>query len=269
MNKYSEDDLANIIQNVMNITSDHVFNPNGSVIEFEQNICDYINTLKDNIIVEDIPNIAQAIYEGISNLGIIEDSFNNVDHFKNLLSDNQELDMKKRMLLIVDPQIDFINGSLPVPGAEETMNNLARYLHDFGNCYDNILITCDRHPLRHCSFKEFGGEWPPHCVESSVGAAVWPAIMKELPPFSLNTRFLYKGEDPNKDEYSIFGSEKGAREMDAIIRKEEVTHIDICGLAGDVCVKTTLEDAISLYPHIHYRVLEDCVASLDGGEAIK
>ena len=172
------------------------------------------------------------------------------------------------MLLIVDPQIDFITGSLPVPGAEEAMNNLARYLHESGNCYTTILITCDRHPLRHSSFKEFGGEWPPHCVESSVGAAVWPAIMKGLPPFSLNTRFLYKGEDPNKDEYSIFGSEKGAREMDSIISKEEISHIDICGLAGDVCVKTTLEDAIRLYPHIHYRILEDCIASLDGGKAI-
>lgn len=172
------------------------------------------------------------------------------------------------MLLIVDPQIDFITGSLPVPGAEEAMNNLARYLHESGNCYTTILITCDRHPLRHCSFKEFGGEWPLHCVESSVGAAVWPSIMKELPAFSLNTRFLYKGEDPNKDEYSIFGSEKGARDMDAIISKEEISHIDICGLAGDVCVKTTLKDAIRLYPHIHYRILEDCIASLDGGKAI-
>ena len=33
-----------------------------------------------------------------------------------------------KMLLIVDPQIDFINGSLPVPLAAEAMNELASYL---------------------------------------------------------------------------------------------------------------------------------------------
>ena len=29
------------------------------------------------------------------------------------------------MLLVVDPQLDFISGSLPVPGAAEAMDRLA------------------------------------------------------------------------------------------------------------------------------------------------
>ena len=180
-----------------------------------------------------------------------------------------EIDKKKRMLLIVDPQIDFITGSLPVPGAEEAMNNLARYLHGFGHLYGHIFITCDRHHLRHPSFKEFGGKWPPHCVESSVGAAVWPAIMQELPQFSFHVLFLYKGEDLFRDEYSIFRAEKGSQSMHTFLRDDQISHIDICGLAGDVCVKTTLEDALYRYPDIRYRILEDCTASLDGGIAIR
>lgn len=179
-----------------------------------------------------------------------------------------DIDKKKRMLLIVDPQIDFINGSLPVPGAEEAMNNLARYLQDFGHLYGHIIITCDRHPLHHCSFKEFGGEWPPHCVESSVGAAVWIPIMQQLPKLSAHTLFLYKGEDPEHDEYSIFRSEQGAQHMHIFLKDDQITHLDICGLAGDVCVKTTLGDLWELHPDIHYRILEDCTASLDGGETI-
>ena len=181
----------------------------------------------------------------------------------------EEIDKKKRMLLIVDPQIDFITGSLPVPGAEEAMNRLARYLKEFGNLYGHIIITCDRHPLRHSSFSEFGGEWPPHCVESSVGAAIWPPIMQQLPEFSSNILFLYKGENTLCDEYSIFGSEKGATAMHDYLSNDHISRLDICGLAGDVCVKTTFEDLLRLYPGIHYRILEDCTASLDGGETIR
>lgn len=179
------------------------------------------------------------------------------------------IDKEKRMLLIVDPQIDFITGSLPVPGASEAMDALARYVKDYGHLYGYIFITCDRHVMHHPSFKGFGGQWPSHCVESSVGAAVWPALMEQLKPFHHHLLFLYKGEDLFRDEYSIFRSEKGSFNMNIFLRDDQISHVDICGLAGDVCVKTTLEDALHLYPKIHYNILEDFTASLDGGEYIR
>ena len=123
-----------------------------------------------------------------------------------------------RLLLIVDPQIDFITGSLPVPGAEPAMNALAEYVSQHGDVYTLIAVTCDRHPLRHSSFSDFGGQWPPHCVESSVGAAVWPPLMNALERHSDSVRFLYKGECLDKDEYSIFQSVKGADRMERYIK---------------------------------------------------
>lgn len=172
------------------------------------------------------------------------------------------------MLLIVDPQIDFITGSLAVPGAEQAMDALARYVGDHGEEYRYIFVTCDRHNLRHPSFEEFGGKWPPHCVESSVGAAIWPPLMQALIPHSFRILFLYKGEDLFQDEYSIFRSEKGRFGMNVFLEDDQVTEIDICGLAGDVCVAKTLDDAIHLYPKIHYRILKEFTASLDGGKLI-
>ena len=35
---------------------------------------------------------------------------------------------EKKMLIVVDPQIDFISGSLPVPGAAQAMDELATYI---------------------------------------------------------------------------------------------------------------------------------------------
>lgn len=172
------------------------------------------------------------------------------------------------MLLIVDPQIDFITGSLPVPGAEKAMDALAKYVEEHGEEYGYIFVTCDRHGLHHSSFKEFGGKWPLHCVESSVGAAVWPPLMQALISQQSQVHFLYKGEDLYKDEYSIFRSDNGRSGMNGFLKEDQVAEIEICGLAGDVCVAQTLEDAIHLYPKIHYHILEDFTASLDGGKLI-
>ena len=174
-------------------------------------------------------------------------------------------DIANRLLLIVDPQIDFINGTLPVPGAVQSMDALASYVEKHGRDYSLICVTCDRHPLRHVSFHTFGGRWPSHCLESSVGAAVWPPLMNALEKHSDSVLFLYKGESIDKDEYSIFQSSKGAAEMDSNIKVFGIEEIDICGLAGDVCVANTLRDALRLYPDIRFRILTHYTASLDGG----
>lgn len=170
---------------------------------------------------------------------------------------------EKRLLLIVDPQIDFITGTLPVAGAAPAMDALAEYVNQYGSEYSLICVTCDRHPLRHTSFSDFGGQWPSHCVVSSVGAAVWPPLMNALSNHSVSVRFLYKGESLDKDEYSIFQSSKGAAEMDSFIKVFGIEEIDICGLAGDVCVANTLQDALRLYPAIHFHILTSYTASLD------
>jgi len=45
----------------------------------------------------------------------------------------------KKLLLIVDPQIDFITGTLPVAGAAEAMDALATYVKEQGNEYTGLL----------------------------------------------------------------------------------------------------------------------------------
>ena len=40
-----------------------------------------------------------------------------------------------KLLLVVDPQIDFITGTLPVPGAEEALAPLAQFITDSNGEY--------------------------------------------------------------------------------------------------------------------------------------
>ena len=62
----------------------------------------------------------------------------------------------KKLLLIVDPQVDFITGTLPVGGAAEAMDALATYVKEHGDEYIVKIATSDWHPYHHCSFADDG-----------------------------------------------------------------------------------------------------------------
>ena len=170
--------------------------------------------------------------------------------------------------MVIDPQIDFITGTLPVPGAAEGMDALAEYIRTNATDYKNIIITADHHPFNHCSFKEYGGPWPRHCVHDSVGAAVWQPIMDSLYDSPTESVFLYKGLNPSTEEYSIFKNARSAAEIDRIVREKSIDRIVLCGLAGDICVSDTLTDGIALYSKEMFGVLPQFSPSLDGGKRL-
>ncbi|GAA6528727.1 MAG: isochorismatase family protein [Prevotella sp.] len=175
----------------------------------------------------------------------------------------------KRMLLIIDPQIDFINGALPVPGAAKALNALSKYILQQDGEYDCKIVTADWHPYHHCSFKENGGEWPMHCVQNSTGAAFFPALFKPLYTTHGTVTVLYKGTDEGAEEYSIFKNSLSAGKLRSLIRDRNIGQIDICGLAGDICVLNTLRDGIKIYGAKTFHVLKEYAPSLDGGASLE
>ena len=64
-----------------------------------------------------------------------------------------EINPKTDMLLIVDPQNDFISGSLAVEGAAEIIPVLNKYIEKI----PSIAVSRDWHPEGHSSFVEQGG----------------------------------------------------------------------------------------------------------------
>ena len=124
-----------------------------------------------------------------------------------------------RLLLIVDPQIDFISGSLPVPDAAAKMDLLADYIKNNNGKYVLKLVTTDWHPYDHCSFKENGGVWPKHCVHDSVGAAVYQALLDALYSTEGDVEVLRKGTNKDTEEYSIFKNSQSSSRIDVLIKK--------------------------------------------------
>lgn len=183
----------------------------------------------------------------------------------------------KKILLIVDPQNDFITGTLPVSGAKERMMKLAEYIQKKGIEYNIVDVTLDSHPDNHSSFKESGGIWPKHCVIHTNGWGVPEYLdnaLKELNQVSQNViiNIFTKGTSAEKEEYSIFENEKDGvtlkNDIKRLIQSGEV-YIDVCGIAGDYCVLETIKGLMDVIGNQYITILEPYVASIDGGEKLK
>jgi nicotinamidase/pyrazinamidase len=175
---------------------------------------------------------------------------------------------ENRILLVVDPQNDFISGSLQVGGAELAMTKLASYIANHGNEYDGIYITADWHPLTHCSFKDNGGEWPIHCVQFTSGAAIYQPIINALNEKKLDYEVLTKGINEDREEYSIFKNEVSLAYFKAINKHNTVTRVDVAGLAGDVCVMNSVADGLRVFTNAEFRIFKEFSPSIDGGNKL-
>lgn len=180
------------------------------------------------------------------------DNFEQPREDENFIVIDQNL---RRLLIIVDPQIDFVNGSLPVPGAKKAMEALADHLIENNGRYVGKVITADRHPYDHCSFKEEGGEWPRHCVHDTVGAAIWPAVFDAAYSTHGPVMILHKGQSSDREEYSIFQNREASLRIKEAVEENAIDQIDICGLAGDVCVSATAADARALFGEARVKIL--------------
>lgn len=188
----------------------------------------------------------------------------------NVTTQQCEKECAKRLLLLVDVQYDFINGSLAVDGAPETMDNLANYIATLPkNSFKEIVMTADFHPYEHSSFKENGGLWPVHCVQHSHGASIYQpifeAVKKQLP----GAQVLTKGEDIAVDEYSILANQISAKKLLDIIENNNIQEIYIAGLCGDYCVGNSIKDLVKAGHGDKIRVLTRFIGNIDDGTTLR
>lgn len=80
------------------------------------------------------------------------------------LGDKLEMDLEignEDALIIVDVQKDFCpGGALPVPGGDQVVPVLNRYIELFEAAGAGIYATRDGHTPDNISFKSQGGKWP-------------------------------------------------------------------------------------------------------------
>lgn len=144
---------------------------------------------------------------------------------------------QERVLLIVDPQVDFVTGSLAVPKAQAAIDVCAKLAPH----YPLVVVSRDWHPRDHCSFTTNGGIWPEHCVQYSSGAWEADRIFESYPQ-------VLKGTKSYQEAYSAFDGRLADGEMLSGFLAGNCKHlgirtVEVVGLALDFCVKATALDA--------------------------
>lgn len=182
----------------------------------------------------------------------------------------EEIKLPNRMLIIVDPQIDFTTGSLATAKGPASMDYLAKALNDGAwKNYGWIIVTQDAHPANHCSFTEQGGVFPPHCVQGTEGMNIYPALQETLTailPSIPNIHYMQKGDLAEKEEFSIFQNEKSGEKLRTVIKDMGFEGIDVCGIATDYCVYETTKDLMAFYPAKQIRIVTNCLAAVDDND---
>ena len=176
-------------------------------------------------------------------------------------------ELPNRLLIIVDPQVDFTTGSLATANGPAAMDYLANALKEGAwQNYGWIVVTQDFHPANHCSFVEQGGDFPPHCVQGTEGMEVYPAlqqVLSDILPDIPNIHYMQKGDLPEKEEFSIFQNEQCGAKLTNTIKEIGFEGIDVCGIATDYCVYETTKDLMAFYPAKQIRIVTNCLAAVD------
>lgn len=176
----------------------------------------------------------------------------------------------KRLLLLVDVQYDFINGSLAVDGAPAVMDALANYIMTQPEgTFGTIVMTADFHPYEHSSFKDNGGLWPVHCVQHSYGASIYQPVLEAVKKQQPDAQVLTKGEDVAVDEYSIMANKISGKKLLDLIKDNDIQEIYVAGLCGDYCVGNSIKDLVEAGHGDKIRVLTRFIGNIDDGTTLR
>ncbi len=146
----------------------------------------------------------------------------------------------KSALVVVDLQNDFLpGGALGVFEGDQVIPVLNRYIQLALAAGLPIYASRDWHPKVTKHFKEYGGIWPPHCIQGTRSAEFHPDLR-----LSKDAIVVSKGADPERDAYSAFDAlESDGTPLAESLRRRGVERIYVGGLTTDYCVKWTAIEA--------------------------
>lgn len=175
-----------------------------------------------------------------------------------MVSESRAVTSSESALLVVDIQKDFCaGGALEAPGGDDIIPAVNHHLADARARGMPVYATRDWHPPTTSHFREYGGVWPPHCVQGTAGAQFHGDL--KLPPDAI---VVNKGDDPQRHGYSAFdGHTTAGKALLDDLRDRQVRRVYLMGIATDYCVKESALDALKA--GLEVRVVADAIAGID------
>ena len=152
-----------------------------------------------------------------------------------------------KVLIVVDYQVDFVNGALGFEGAELLepiiIDKIEKCRFDGGK----VIFTLDTHSEDYLNTAE-GKKLPVvHCVDGSEGHG----LFGQLSEYVL------------KDDIVIKKPSFGSLELADILRENNFDEVELCGLVTDICVVSNAIIAKAALPESRVVVDSSACASFD------
>lgn len=152
----------------------------------------------------------------------------------------------RNILVVVDMQNDFIDGSLGTKEAAAIVDNVVAEIAKYNTT--DIFATRDTHPENYLDTQEGRNLPVVHCVKGTKGWEINEKVAGALK----NARIIDK---------PTFGSKILAEKLAAIAEKEEL-EVTLIGLCTDICVVSNALLIKAYLPETPVRVLASCCAGV-------
>ncbi|MGI6121005.1 MAG: cysteine hydrolase family protein [Saccharofermentanales bacterium] len=151
------------------------------------------------------------------------------------------------ILIVVDMQNDFVDGSLGTPEAQRIVDHVVEKIMHFEG---RVLFTQDTHESDYLETQE-GVRLPvEHCIRGTKGWELVPAIEALLMPES------------QVIEKPTFGSSELVGLLERLNEEEPIRSITLAGLCTDICVISNALLIKAYFPEIPIAVDATCCAGV-------
>ena len=158
----------------------------------------------------------------------------------------------RKVLVVIDMQNDFIDGSLGTPEAVAIVENVKAKIREYDPAY--VCFTQDTHGPDYLQTQEGRNLPVEHCIRGTKGWEIREDI-KELmqEPVSPYGRTVY--------EKPTFGSVELAEDLRGLLKDEDI-EIEMVGLCTDICVISNALLLKAYMPEVKITVDSSCCAGV-------
>ncbi len=169
----------------------------------------------------------------------------------------KEAEIMKRLLIVVDYQNDFVDGSLGFPGAEKLEQPIVDKIASYRASDDEVVFTFDTHHANYLDTQEGRNLPVVHCIEGEAGHELYGVVATARKD---SDTVFYKGAFGSSELFEWLSAAQRTADEAGVLPFES---IELVGLVSNICVISNAVLAKTACPEVPVMVDAACTASND------
>lgn len=156
----------------------------------------------------------------------------------------------KKLLVVIDYQNDFVNGSLGFKEAVDLEEYLVRLINEYHRNNDDVIFTYDTHQPNYLETQEGQNLPVVHCVENTEGWQLYGKV-----------------NDLAKNDKKIIKETFGSLQLGNYLKDKEYEEITLVGVVSNICVVSNAIIIKAALPEA--KIIIDCNGIASNDESLQ